>query len=1072
MKDKLIEIAMGRKRSMILIMVGIVIFGVVARLSIPTESEPRVEIPYFVITVVHEGISPEDATRLLIRPIELELKALDNVKEITGTGAEHMAFISVEFDASMDIDVAMADVREAVDRAKPELPITAEEPVVTETASTDFPIVQINLVSEKASERLVLDTARALRDRIETIPGIRSVVIQGHRDEVLEITVEPARLLANGITVEQLIVALTRNNQLIPAGSLDSGKGSIALKIPSVVEEAGDLVDLPLFTDGETVVTLGDVATVRRTFKDRTHYVRANGKQSVSLFPYRQVGANSIDTTRAIREVIDDLQPTMPENIELFITRDASAFDMQQVTELEGNIVTALFLVLAVVLPSIGLRSSVIVAFSIPVSFLFALVFLWLFGHSFNFMVMFGMLMALGMLIDGAIIVTEDAERRMEAGASGERGYSEAARRMFAPVTASTATTLAAFLPLLFWPGVPGEYMRYLPLTVLAVLIGSLVYTLIFVPSLGATLSKHIVEREVKSRTASPWDRDVNQLTGFSQWYAKLISSAARHTFFTLVATVLVVYGIFSLYNVRDLGVIFFNENDPVYSQAFVRARGNLNIEEAHALVREVERAIVETDGVKELSTFISSGFERGEGQRQTYRGGSAADVIGTIWVELHEANQRTRNGIEIGDEIRAKAADIGGIIVDLKPFEGQLLAGKPIFIQFSAREREKLAPIVETVREYLVNDVNGLRNLEDTLPLPGFEWQLDVDRAKAALFGVDVTTVGLAAQLITDGAKLGEYRPNDADEALDIRLRFSASSRSIDQLDELQIATNEGLVPISNFVTRRAVKRQDAIQRRDQRDIHVIQADVVPGVLADAKISEIQAWLDEQSFDSSVDIRFRGTAEDQAESIDFVAKAFSFALLLMFVLLVTQYNSIYQSFVTIFAIVLSTAGVFLGLVITNSPFSAILSGVGIIALAGIVVNNSIVLIDTFNQGRKEHPEFDLVRLVTLTGLQRLRPVILTTVTTMIGLLPLASHQSIDFINRTWTSGGNLSTYWVPLAQAIAFGLSFATILTLVVTPALLILPVAAVDTASKWLVRLRRILPWGNPSRSEIFPD
>lgn len=1072
MKDTLIELAMVRKRSIILIMFGIVIFGIVARLSIPTESEPRVEIPYFVVTVVHEGISPEDATRLLVRPIEIELKALEGVKEITGTGAEHMALIAVEFHASTDIDVAMADVREAVDRAKPELPTTAEEPVVTETASTDFPMMQVNLVSEYASERIVLETAKKLRDRIETIPSVRSVVMQGHRDELLEITIEPERLLANGITVEHLIVALTRNNQLIPAGSLDSGKGSIALKIPSVVEEASDLISLPLYTDGETVVTLGDVATVRRTFKDRTEFVRANGKLSVSLFPYRQVGANSIETTGLIHEVVNDYRPNIPDNIEVFITRDVSVFDKQQITELEGNMVTALFLVLAVVLPSIGLRSSLIVAASIPVSFLFALVFLWLFGHSFNFMVMFGMLMSLGMLIDGAIIVTEDAERRIKSGVEGERAYSAAARRMFAPVTASTATTLAAFLPLLFWPGVPGEYMRYLPLTVLAVLAGSLIYTLIFVPSIGGALSNRVHDQSPTTQDEDIWLRNIDNLTGFSRWYTAVISSAARHTFFTLVVIVLVVYGIFTLYSIKELGVIFFNENDPVHSQAFIRARGNLNIDEAHALVQEVETAIIETEGVKDVSTFVSAGFKKGAIQRETYRGGSAADTIGTVWVELHEANQRTRNGIEIGDEIRAKTAQLGGIVVDLKPFEGQLLAGKPVFIEFASRDRELLAPIVEAVKGHIIEEISGLRNLEDTLPLPGFEWQLDVDRAKAALFGVDVTTVGLAAQLITDGAKLGEYRPNDADEPLDIRLRFARDSRSVDKLDELQIATNEGLIPISNFVTRRAVKRQDAIQRRDQRDIHVIQADVMPGVLVEAKINEIEDWIDKQAFSPNVNIRFRGTAEDQAESIAFVAKAFSFALLLMFVLLVTQFNSIYQAFVTIFAIVLSTAGVFFGLVVTNSPFSAILGGVGIIALAGIVVNNSIVLIDTFNQGRREHPDIDLIKLVTLTGLQRLRPVVLTTVTTMIGLFPLASHQSIDFINRTWTSGGMLSTYWVPLAQAIAFGLSFATILTLIVTPALLILPNAAKTSATKLLVRVRKVFPSRDMSTSEVRPD
>ncbi len=1061
MKDQLINIAVGHKRSVLFVMFGIMIFGVVARLSIPTESEPHVEMPYFVITIVHEGISPEDAVRLLVRPIELELKTLDNVKEIAGTGAEHVAFVSVEFESTIDAEEAIADVREAVNRAKPKLPTTAEEPIVQDTASTDYPTLQINFASDWASERLVLKTARALSDRLEAISGVQAVTIQGNRDEVLEITIKPAHLLANGITVEQLHAALTRNNQLIPAGAIDAGKGSVSLKIPSVVETANDLLDLPLYSDGETVVKLDDVATIRRTFKDRMHYVRVNGKETVSLFVYQQVGANAIDVAQEVRAAVDVFQPSVPDNMELFITRDVSAFNLQQVTELEGNIATALFLVLAVVLPAIGFRSSVIVAVAIPVSFLFALILLWLLGHSFNFMVMFGMLMALGMLIDGAIIVTEDAERRMLAGDSGESAYAGATRRMFTPVLASTATTVAAFLPLLFWPGAVGEYMRYLPLSLIAILTGSLLYTLVFIPSMGGLLARHVATRVVPAHKANSWNTDLTKLKGVSRWYSLVISSAVRHTFFTVVAILLTVYGIFSLYNIRDLGTIFFNENDPVYFQTIVRARGNLNIEEAYEIVKEVEQAIIETEGVKEMSTFVSNNMAIGEGQHRTYRAGSTADVIGSIWLELHEANQRTRNGIEISHEIREKTRQIGGIVVELDPFEASLLdKGKPVFIQFAAREHERLMPVVKAVRDHLIHNVEGLRDLEDTLPLPGFEWQLDVDRAKAALYGVDVTTIGLAAQLITDGAKLGEYRPNDADEALDIRVRFSAESRSVAQLDELQVATNSGLVPISNFVTRRAVSRQDAIQRHDHKNIHAIQAALLPDVFAAEKINEIQTWINEQGFDPQVNIRFRGTAENQAESIDFISKAFSFALMLMFVLLVTQFNSIYQAFVTIFAVVLSTSGVFLGLAITGSPFSVILSGVGIIALAGIVVNNSIVLIDTFNQNRKEHPEYDLEHLATITGLQRLRPVVLTMLTTMIGLLPLASHQSIDFINRTWTSGGNLSSYWVPLAQAIAFGLAFATILTLVVTPALLILPETFKKTVGNWLSRARQISP------------
>ena len=1050
MKEALVDMALQRKRSILLIMFGILAFGVVARLSIPTESEPRIEVPYFVITVVHEGISPEDALRLLIKPLEIVLKALDGVKEVTGTGAENVGFVAVEFHASVDIDVALSDVREAVNRAKPELPASAEEPIVSETASTNFPLLQVNLVSELAPERLVTDLAKELKDRIETLPDIHTAVLQGHREEFLEIAIEPTNLYANNLSIEQLIVALARNNQLIPAGSLDANSGSVALKIPSVVEDASDLLEMPVHTDGDTVVTLEDIAQVRRVFKDRTNYTRNDGKQTISVFVYRRVGSNTIDTARQVRQIVEGFRDRLPNNVEMFISRDASLFDEEQITELEGNIITALFLVLAVVIPSVGIRSSVIVTLTIPVSFLFALIFLWLLGYSFNFMVMFGMLMSLGMLIDGAIIVSEDAERRISLGVGGEEAYGSAAKRMFTPVVASTATTLAAFMPLLFWPGTAGQYMGYLPVTVLLVLFGSLIFTLIFVPTLGGTLAGRIQAKEATSE-GDFWQRDLTNLSPFTNGYVSLIRFAAKHTIVTLVVIVAVVYGIFTWFGTRDLGVILFSENDPVHIQTVVRASGNLDIDEANLLVAEVEDIVLSIPEIKATNTYVSSGIEKGEGQFQLFRGGASADVIGSMFIEVHDANQRERTGQDVIDEIREKVDQIGGISVEVRAYEGFLTPGKPIFVQMTSRDRELLMPVVQAIRSHMLA-MEGLNNIEDTLPLPGFEWQLTVDRENAARFGADVTAIGLITQLVTDGAKLGEYRPDDSNKPLDIRIRFTAENRALDRLEEMKLATPSGPIPISNFVSRQPVNRQDTMQRRDQQDMHVIQSDVLSGFLADIKVREIQEWIDTQDFDPRVHIRFRAATEDQEESIAFVTRAFSFALLLMFVLMVTQFNNVYQSFITIFAVVLSTAGVFLGLIITSQPFSAVLSGVGLIALSGIVVNNSIVLIDTYNIGRREHPEMTPIDIVVRTGLQRLRPVLLTTITTMIGLLPLASHQSIDFINRTWTSGSTLSNYWVPLAQAVAFGLSFATILTLVVTPAMLILPSTLKSMNRTWL--------------------
>ena len=1043
-------------------MIGIVIFGIVARVSIPVESEPRIEIPFYVITVVHEGISPEDARRLLILPLEIELKAVEGVREITGTGAENMAQVAVEFTTGINLDAALSDVREAVNRAKPEFPSTTEEPIVEETATTDYPVLQVNLVGRNTPEETLYATARRLRDRIETVGQVQLAALQGHREEFMEILIRPEQLATYRMSVEELYAALTRNNRLIAAGAMDAAQGSVSVKVPSVIESTDDLLDIPVRIEGDTVVTLTDVASVRRTFKDRTSYSHANGEQSISVFVYRRSGANSIETATAVREVADAFRKRLPAGVNMFYSQDTSQFAAKQIVELQGNIVTALVLVMLVIFPAMGLRSSLLVAGAIPVSFLFALIFLWLFGHSFNFMVMFGMLLGLGMLIDGAIVVTEDAERRITEGETELEAYGSAAKRMFLPVLASTATTLAAFVPLMFWPGVAGAFMGYLPITLLWVLIGALLYALIFAPVLGTTFRRRARSRP--SMAGAPadgmWDLDWARLNRFARGYGRLLALAVRRPLVTVTTVIALVMGIFVLHGSRDLGVLFFNENDPTYAQVFVRARGNLDVEEAYRLVAEVEAAVLGVPGIKYVNMFTTTGAGQAQGQRMQFQGGSAADRIGAMFVEMAESSQRDMSGIEVLEEVRRRTAGLGGVIIEVRPFESQITAGKPIALQFSSNERERLAPVVERVREYIVNEVEGLRDIEDTLPVPGIEWQLEVDRAVAGLYGADVSTVGLATQLVTNGAKLGEYRPDDADDALDIRIRYPTEDRGVNELDDLRIITRNGAVPLSNFVTRRATPRLDTIQRADQEDIHMIRAGVAPGVLPDAKIREIQAWLDSQTFDPEVGISFRGTTEEQEESIDFLSKAFSFALLLMFALLVTQFNNIYQSFLIMLAIVLSTAGVFLGLVVTNQPFSAILSGVGVVALAGIVVNNNIVLIDTYNVGRREFPDRDIAEIIVLTGLQRLRPVLLTTVTTVIGLLPLASHQSVDFINRKWVSGGELSGYWVPLAQAVVSGLTFATILTLILTPALLILPSRLKGTFSDVLSGLRRRAP------------
>ncbi len=1028
-----IEAAINRSRTTLLIMVMVVLAGLIARAAIPVASEPDIQVPFYIITVVHEGISPEDAERLLIMPLEIELRDVEGIEEMQAFGSEGAATVMVEFDADQNLDVAGIDVREAVDRAKAEFPSTAEEPIVQEASVEDFPIIQVNITGD-VPERTLYNIALDLQEQIEGITNVLDAEMVGEREELLEAIIDPSALEAYQISSEELINTIVRNNRLIPAGSLDTGQGRFSVKVPSIIETAADVFQLPVRTDGDTVVTLADVATVRRTFKDRTTYARINGQQGISLQVTKRANANILDTIASTKAAVEAYRPNLPSRVDVFYTSDQAPYAQGQVTELQGNIFTALGLVMVVVVAAMGFRSGLIVGIGIPVSFLFSLIFIYLLGYTFNFMVMFGMLLGLGMLIDGAIVVTEYADRKMIEGYQRRPAYVLAAKRMFWPVTASIATTLAAFLPLMFWPGMSGKFMRFLPVTVFTVLSGSLLYALVFGPVLGSLFGKAGSKDAQSLDTLKQLEEgDPTTLNTITGWYARLLSLATRYAIVTFGIAIAAIYTIFSAYGTYGNGVIFFSEAEPKYADVAVRARGNLSVDEINELVREVELEVLEVPGIMSVNSYTRlSGNPSRNG---------AADRVGQMFLELHDENNRDVTGTEILEEIRARTADMPGISVAIEKMEMGPPQGKPILLQVSSHRRDLLDPTIARIREYMDKEVEGLRDLDDTRALPGVEWKLEVDKAQAAIFGADVSQVGIAVQLITNGVKVGEYRPDRSDDGVDIRVRYPAQSRGINALDDLRIATPKGLIPISNFVQRIPVNNVDTLQRIDGIPIAQIRADVEPGVLADTKVKEMQAWVETQDWPSEVNVEFRGANEEQNESMQFVLVAFGLSLLLMFVLLVTQFNSLYQAVLILFAVVLSTAGVFLGLMITGNPFSAILSGIGIVALAGIVVNNNIVLIDTYNHLRREHPNLDYVSLIVRTGAQRLRPVMLTTITTVFGLLPLASNLSVDIVNRSIVYGGMLSSFWVPLSQAIVSGLTFSTLLTLVCTPAMLAFP-------------------------------
>jgi len=1042
----LIGSAMDRSRTVLSLFVVIMFMGIVAYSSIPIESQPDVSVPVIVISISLEGISPEDSERLLVRPMELELKKIEGVEELNAYAGEGSATLVIEFDSSFEPDQAVLDVREAVDKAKVKLPSSAEEPIITEVSAGDFPVITIGIGGNNVPDRVLYKLARELKDDLEGISSVLEATIRGNREEVLEAVINPAQLEAYGITSDELLSAIARNNRLIAAGSVDTGRGSFTVKIPSLIENAKDVLSIPLKATAEGVVTLQDVVTLKRTFKDARSHARTNGVPAVAVEVSKRVGTSLVDVATKVKLVVEAAKKGYPPSVEVTYIADQAPETIEQIATLEGNISTAMFLVLTVVVAAVGLRSGLLVALAIPFSFLFAFIVISALGFTYNFMIMFGMLLGLGMLIDGAIVVVELAERKLTEGETPRNAYIYSIKRMFWPVVASVATTLAAFLPLMFWPGVVGQFMRYLPVTVFAVLVGSLMYALLFAPVLGSIISRQ--REKVEGGNAQLVDQGrFDELTGAVRYYAKILKFATDHPFVLISFTLICLFGIWKWYGVAGTGSQFFVDVDPSFTSITVAAKGNYSAEELMEIVTDVESRVIDQGNISSIYT------RSGKGGISFGGSGTTADQIGSMLIELTDRRTRDIDGWEVEDSFRKAISDIPGVRAEVRSQEQGPPVGKDIQIQLQGEDLDILALEARRLRAHL-ESMDGLNAVDDTAPVPGIEWEITVDRAKAAMLGADVTSVGAAIQLITNGALVGRYRPDDVDDEVDIRVRYPEAYRGISQLDQLRVSTREGQVPISSFVERKAKAKVSTIFRQNGTRIMYVRANTLPGVLANDMVTEIQEWLKTVDMDPSIKVIFRGANEEQKKTQDFIGTAFSFALMLMGILLVTQFNSFYQAALILSAVIMSTMGVLLGLIITGYAFSAIMTGVGIVALAGIIVNNNIVLIDTYNYLRLENPEWTAQRVIIQTGCLRLRPVFLTTFTTGFGLLPMAMGVSIDLLGREIEVGGPVASFWVQLASAIVSGLSFATVLTLVVTPAMLMAPQALRDMKDKFHAR------------------
>ena len=1151
----IIDWASKRARMILALIIASLAAGIFSYTGLPKEGEPDIEIPALFISVVFPGISASDSETLLIRPVETELADLDGLKKMTAVAAENYAGVALEFEFGWDKAKTMADVRDAMNSAEALFPEGAEKYSINELNFSEFPIIIVNLTGD-VPERTMTRVAKKLQEEIESMDSVLEVVISGDREEMVEVTIDPLRLESYNVTAGELINVVQNNNQLIAAGEVDSKQGTFAVKIPSSFNEAQDIYNLPVKTNGDRVVTLGDLAQIKLTFVDRAGTARFNGDNTVALQVVKRKGFNLIGTAKDVRQLVEKESQGWPLNLKAAVdvgtSNDQSRVVDSMVRQLEGSVLTAIALVMIVVLTSLGTRAALLVGFSIPTSFLLCFVLLGLMGVTISNIVMFGLILAVGMLVDGAIVVVEYADKRIAQGSGPMKAYVEAAKRMFWPVVSSTATTLCAFLPMLFWPGVPGQFMGMLPVTLIFVLSASLMVALIYLPILGGVsgrLSRFFENSSDILRNIFPWfirlplvllvvgllcvsilqivnpnlifdiDRaEIGPLANLpgvlmfviSAFMASIVLGSVeikktqknvqagyRRTpfgyFIKFIAgnpiMPLIAIGgvigftsfIFTTFGKNNYGVEFFVEGEPEQAIVYVKARGNLSLTEKDILVRQAELIVNSHPGVESVFSFAGAG-----GLNQNTAGASAPkDTIGQIQLETIPWKNRRGNpnldGNKIIGELSAALSNLPGIEIEILELERGPASPKPVHLRLKGENWNDLLSTTASMRE-LFDQTEGLIQVEDTRPLPGIDWQIDVDVEKAGRYGADVATVGAMVQLVTRGILLDTMRVDSSDEEIEIRVRLPEEDRFLSTLDNLKVRTSDGLVPLSNFISRKPVEKLAEINRLDQKRYFDIKAGIEPNlkrtvisdngekseifINANERIAFLTNYLEENPLPPGISWEWTGDQADQAESQAFLSSAFSAALVLMFIILLAQFNSFYNSFVVLIAVVLSTVGVLIGMLVMQQPFSIIMTGTGIVALAGIVVNNNIVLIDTYQELSRYLPK---VEAIVRTAEQRIRPVLLTTITTMAGLAPMMFGLSLDFINGGYSIDSPTALWWKQLATAVVFGLGTATMLTLVFTPALLSARVW-VTTYVLWIARF--MVRVGASKRGQIAQD
>jgi multidrug efflux pump subunit AcrB len=1078
--------AVEHPTSVLVLTAIILIAGLYSYLTVPKEAQPDIEIPNIVVNTVYPGVSPSDIESLISRPIEEEINKISDVKTLRSTSVEGYSSINVEFEVGVDMTEALQKVREKVDIAKPELPEAAEEPTILEFSFENFPILQVNLAGDYSLVRLK-KLAEDMQDRIEQIPSVLDVTLSGGLEREVQVDVDLAKLKFYGVSFDDVIDAIRDENVTIPGGTIDVGDIKYLVRVPGEFEATRPIEDIVTSDVGRTPVYVRDVATVDFGFEERDSYARLNGKPVVTLSVMKRTGRNIIETSEAVRAVVSDMEPAFPPSTEVSITSDQAQDVRMMVSSLENNIISGLLLVVAVLLFALGVRNASFVGVAIPLSMFLSFSIIQMLGMTMNMIVLFSLILALGMLVDNAIVIVENTYRFREEGYDQKTAAKLATAEVAMPVMAATATTLAAFAPMLFWPGIIGEFMSYLPLTLIITLSSSLFVGLIINPTLcslfmrlpdeprvqltrqfrrvlwgafGLVLVMWLIFQPLTAfllafTAVILWQLNRRLLQPAGNWvqetglprvlarYEAILRRALRNRWKVVGGSGAALVGAVAIFAVFNAGIELFPEDIPpenIWVQ--VETPTGTRADATDHFTSRLEEDLAAYEGRGDYESVVAT-----TGQKIGTFGSERGEQYATIAVSMIDYEDRAVDAFRTLEWMRDNVGTglAGATIRVDQPNEGPE-TGLPVTIEIAGENVDELRRLGGRAIDILSNApvATKLVGLDSDLSDGRPELVVDVDREKAKLFGLNTFKIASTVRSAINGTEATEFR--DGEEEYDIVVRLAKRYREdLSSLEDLTVVTEAGIqVPLPTVATWHVADAPSGINRKDLDRMVTVSADVRAGHNANEVLNEVQGTLLAAGFVESLPSAYRleytGQQQDQAESQAFLLGAFITALFLIGMILVSQFDSVFKPIIILSTVLLSTIGVLIGLVVFRMPFGIIMSGVGVISLAGIVVNNAIVLVDYIAILRERDGMSEYESLI-VGGLTRFRPVVLTAITTIMGLVPLAIGLNIDFeglyarLNPDIYWGGVQAAWWGPMAIAVISGLAFATFLTLVLVP-------------------------------------